>query len=126
MSKFEGLGRSQAASIGAGYGDQAQASASLSAEIVASALSSHAPGRRVKILLDEEEAAAAYGVSRRTFVSLRQQGLIPAPIILGPRLLRWSLTELLAAVETLPRQTTREQPESLLRAKIDRLKGITQ
>lgn len=77
----------------------------------------------VPVLLTEDEAAAALGVSRRTFQSLRSETWMPPTIVLGPRLLRWSADELRAAVAAMPRQTQRVQPESLLRAKIERMKA---
>ncbi len=77
----------------------------------------------VPVLLTEGEAAAAFGVSRRTFQMLSAEPWMPAPRTLGPRLLRWSLDELRAAVADMPRQTQRSQPESLLRARIERMKA---
>lgn len=77
-----------------------------------------------KVLLTEDEAAAVLGVSKRTFSTLRSTAdYLPAPIVLGPRLLRWSADELRAAVARMPRQTERVQPESLLRSRIDRMKA---
>jgi len=73
-------------------------------------------------LLSEDEAAAWFGISKRTFQSLRDAAWMPAPIVLGPRLLRWSVDELRAAVAKMPRQTERAQPESLLRTRIERAK----
>jgi predicted DNA-binding transcriptional regulator AlpA len=77
----------------------------------------------VPVLWTEDEAAASLAVSRRTFQSLRTQAWMPPPIVLGPRLLRWSADELRAAVANMPRQTERVQPESLLRSKIERMKA---
>ncbi len=74
-------------------------------------------------LLSEDEAAAWFGVSKRTFLSLRDAPYMPTPIVLGPRLLRWSADELRAAVARMPRLTERAQPESLLRARIERAKA---
>lgn len=77
-----------------------------------------------KVLLTEDEAAAVLGVSKRTFSTLRSTAdYLPAPIVLGPRLLRWSADELRAAVARMPRQTERVQPDSLLRARIERMKA---
>jgi predicted DNA-binding transcriptional regulator AlpA len=74
-------------------------------------------------LLSEDEAAAWFGISKRTFQSLRHAAWMPSPIVLGPRLLRWSVDELRAAVTKMPRQTERAQPESLLRTRIERAKA---
>ncbi len=74
------------------------------------------------VLLTEDEAAAALGVSRRTFQNLCGEAYMPRAIVLGPRLHRYSLDELRAAVASMPRQTERIQPESLLRTRIERAK----
>lgn len=76
----------------------------------------------VPVLLTEDEAAAALGISRRTFQSLCSESYMPRAIVLGPRLHRYSLDELRAAVASMPRQTQRTQPESLLRTRIERAK----
>ncbi len=75
------------------------------------------------VLLTEDEAAAALGVSRRTFQNLCGESYMPRAIVLGPRLLRYSLDELRAAVASMPRQAERTQPESLLRSRIERAKA---
>ena len=74
------------------------------------------------VLVTEDEAAAALGVSRRTFQNLCSEPYMPRAIVLGPRLHRYSLDELRAAVGSMPRQTERTQPESLLRTRIERAK----
>jgi hypothetical protein len=74
------------------------------------------------VLLTEDEAASALGISRRTFQSLCGESYMPRAIVLGPRLHRYSLDELRAAVANMPRQTERTQPESLLRTRIERAK----
>lgn len=43
------------------------------------------------LLLDRHQAAAALGVSSRTFEDLMNQPWMPRPVQLGPRLLRWSI-----------------------------------
>ncbi len=73
-------------------------------------------------LLDDNGAAAFFGCSKRTFCSFMGADWMPQPINLGPRLRRWSLDELRAAVANMPRETGREQPASLLRSRIDRMK----
>jgi predicted DNA-binding transcriptional regulator AlpA len=80
-------------------------------------------GTPAPILLTDVEAAAILGVSKRTFLNLRSSPWCPSAIALGPRLLRWSADELRAAVASMPRQTDRVQPQSLLRAKIERMKA---
>ncbi len=75
-------------------------------------------------LVDDDVAAKAFfGCSKRTFSTFMDESWMPRPIFLGPRLRRWSVDELRAAVASMPRQTERAQPESLLRAKIERMKA---
>lgn len=59
------------------------------------------------LLLTEQEAAEALGVSHRKFQELRDSDWCPKPIVLGPRLLRWSCAELEEAVCRMPRQSTK-------------------
>lgn len=73
-------------------------------------------------LVDDDGAAAFFGCSKRTFTTFMDEAWMPRPINLGPRLRRWSVDELRAAVANMPRQTERSQPESLLRARIERMK----
>lgn len=75
------------------------------------------------VLLTEDEAAAVLGVSKRTFLNLRDAPWMPLAIVLGPRMHRYSVDELRAAVSNMPRQTQRTQPESLLRSRIERAKA---
>jgi hypothetical protein len=60
------------------------------------------------------------GVSTRTFEDLMHEPYLPAPVQLGPRLLRWSFEELRAAIPRMPRQLEKQQP---VRQQIARLKG---
>lgn len=48
---------------------------------------------------------------------------MPRPIRLGPRLRRWSIDELRAAVAAMPRESARGPQPSSLRARIDAMKG---
>ncbi len=75
------------------------------------------------ILVDDDGAAALLGVGKRTFTDLIPEDWMPVPIQLGPRLRRWSIDELRAAVAKMPRQTERVQPQSLLRGRIERQKS---
>jgi predicted DNA-binding transcriptional regulator AlpA len=70
------------------------------------------PPKRVAVgpiapaLLSDAGAAALLGIGVRTFHALRQQeSFLPPPVVLGPRLLRWSRAELEAAIANMPRQT---------------------
>lgn len=69
-----------------------------------SALTGDSPTRPA-LLNAEQSAREVYNVSERTFHAMRNAGLVPAPIVLGPRMLRWSRAELEAAVAAMPRQT---------------------
>lgn len=72
----------------------------------------------------EQAAREVYGVSERTFHEMRAKGLVPAPVELGPRLLRWHRAELEAAIAAMPRRTEAAPvPSQLLRGKIERLKA---
>lgn len=55
------------------------------------------------LLLDDEQAASTFGVSTRTFAMLQAESWMPKPIVLGPRMRRWSRAELEAAVAAMPR-----------------------
>ena len=73
-------------------------------------------------LLSEEESADLYGVSVRKFAELRDEKWMPLPVVLGPRLLRWSRAELLAAIEGMPRAAReRFEPEQLKRVRAERV-----
>ena len=74
-------------------------------------------------LLSDEQAAAFYGVSPRTFHSMRGQPFMPAPIQLGVRLLKWSRVELEEAIAKMPRvDAPSPEPKQLLRGRIERAK----
>ena len=73
-----------------------------------------------RILLSEEEAAAALGVSVRKFHELRSEPWMCKPLVLGLRLLRWSRSELEQAVLAAPRQQDRAEPLHLAKARAAR------
>jgi len=66
-------------------------------------------------LLTEAESAALLCVGVRKFHQLRKTAeWLPQPIALGPRCLRWSRAELLAALaERAPRVTVQAEPAHL-------------
>ena len=74
-------------------------------------------------LLNDEQAAALWGVSVRRFHELRDHQWAPKAIPLGPRQLRWARTELVAAIANMPRQVATTEPAQLLRARIQRAKN---
>lgn len=70
-------------------------------------------------LLNFKQAAALLGVSVRTFHALRAETWFPAPLELGPRLLRWRRAELLEALSAkAPRQVARAEPQQLANARV--------
>jgi predicted DNA-binding transcriptional regulator AlpA len=71
-------------------------------------------------LLPDVQAAAVIGVSVRKFHDLRDEDWMPRPIVLGPRLLRWSRAELEAAIMAMPRAQGRSEPAQLARARAAR------
>lgn len=109
-TKFERVGRGQPASNDAPSGAAARSLPAPSAFI--------AP-----ILLDDEQSATALGTSVRKFHELRAEPWMPRPVVLGPRMLRWSRAELEAAVAHMPRQeAAANEPAHLRRGKIEALK----
>jgi len=69
-------------------------------------------------MLTEREAAAVLGVGQRKFHQLRAEAWFPQAIELGPRALRWSRSELLAALATrAPRRTVQAEPEHFQQAR---------
>lgn len=80
-------------------------------------------------LLNDDQSAVFLAVSTRRFHELRDEPWMPKPIVLGPRLLRWSLAELETAISNMPRQSDRSEPLHLLKARAARsgqtlIKGI--
>jgi predicted DNA-binding transcriptional regulator AlpA len=75
------------------------------------------------LLVDDDGCAEILGVSKRTLISLVDASWMPTPIALGPRMRRWSVDELRAAIGNMPRTSRTEQPASLLRARIERAKA---
>lgn len=71
--------------------------------------------------LNLKDAIAVLGISERKFHALRADGLIPPPLALGPRCLRWPRDELIEAVKRLAaRQTTKAEPPQLVKARAAR------
>lgn len=54
-----------------------------------------------KLLLSADEGAALIGVSVRSFHMLRNRPGFPAPVVLGPRYVRWKANDIRAWVEAL-------------------------
>ena len=64
-------------------------------------------------LLTAADFAALLKVGERTFHALRAQGVIPAPLALGPRMHRWTLSDFEEVVRGLRREAVRAEPEHL-------------
>jgi predicted DNA-binding transcriptional regulator AlpA len=70
------------------------------------------------VLVNSAGLAQALGVSLRTLSTLRNEPWFPEAIAIGPRSLRWNLSEVLsAAARRAPRTRVGEQPEPLRRAR---------
>lgn len=71
----------------------------------------------------DRDAAAVLKVGSRTFKDLISAPWMVKPIMLGPRLRRWDLDELMAAVRANARGERAKEPAGLRRARIERLKA---
>jgi predicted DNA-binding transcriptional regulator AlpA len=98
-----------------GHASRQETNTSAAAEGSGPAVRHHVP----LMLLDRHQAAAVFGISSRTFEELKDAEWMPRPVQLGPRLLRWPLSELQCAIARMPRQLTKGEP---VRERIDRLK----
>lgn len=71
-------------------------------------------------LLNEGQAAALLGVSRRTFHVIRQASWFKEICVareLGPRALRWPRDELLLAAKNAPKRVVQAEPPVLAEAR---------
>lgn len=53
------------------------------------------------------------GMSERKFKELRAEGIVGAPLELGPRVARWTYGDFEDTIQRLPRRTFKPEPESL-------------
>jgi len=67
-----------------------------------------------QLLVDDDGCAEILGISKRTLTALIPEPWMPAPITLGPRLRRWSVDELRAAIANMPRGQRAVRPAGLL------------
>lgn len=78
------------------------------------------------LLTEADFRAKLGGMSERKFKQLRADGIVGAPLELGPRVLRWTEDDYLATVARLPRRQAAPEPGQLafgkLRSKIEKLK----
>lgn len=76
-----------------------------------------APALQVQQMWDALAVAAYLGVSLRAFQKMRDAGLVPEPIVLGPRTVRWVPEEVRAAVLAMPRAAKLQEPKHLVTAR---------
>lgn len=83
-------------------------------------------GAAIRPLLTQAELRAALGgISERKFQELQAEGVIPAPLALGPRCPRWTAEDLALIVSRLPRRERQAEPATLShgrRARIEAMK----
>jgi len=72
-----------------------------------------APTTPVVLLLSLEEVAAATRTSVRTVRALRSKGMLPEPLRLGDRNLRWRLTDIQEFLARQPGIPVGGEPEQL-------------
>jgi predicted DNA-binding transcriptional regulator AlpA len=64
------------------------------------------------------------GMSERKFQQLRADGIVPAPLELGPRVARWTSSDVAEAIAKLPRRAAKEEPETLAEARRRRINAM--
>lgn len=79
---------------------------------------SEAPQRREPALVDASQGAALLNVSVRKFHDLR--AILPPPVVLSSRVVRWRTADLLQFVARLPATTDRPEPSQLAAARTNR------
>ena len=78
------------------------------------------------LLSERAFRAALGGMSERKFQELRVTGVVDPPLMLGPRVSRWTPQDVAATVARLPRREKAPEPETLAqgrRARIERTRG---
>lgn len=76
------------------------------------------------LLTEADFRALLGGMSERKFQALRAEGVIPAPLELGPRAPRWTHDDFWWVVSSLPRREKAPEPQRLQdgrRARIERM-----
>jgi predicted DNA-binding transcriptional regulator AlpA len=68
-------------------------------------------------LLDARAAADYLRISERAFYTLQKRPDFPAPVVLGPRCVRYVRERLDAFIASLPTKTEVEEPEQLKRGR---------
>lgn len=68
-------------------------------------------------MLNATQAARLLGIGERTLHDLRKRGLIPEPMRLGPRALRWDRVELVEHLRQHAPRGTAPEPAQLVAAR---------
>lgn len=79
-----------------------------------------------KLLTEKDFRALLGGMGERKFHQLRADGVVPLPLELGPRALRWTQADFEETLAKLPRKAPATEPEHLAstrRARIDAMKN---
>jgi predicted DNA-binding transcriptional regulator AlpA len=79
-------------------------------------------GKPTALLTAAQAAREVFGVSERTFHTLRLAPWMPRPVVCGPRILRWVRSELETAVLNMPRQAQPAAEPPQLRRHINQMK----
>lgn len=74
-------------------------------------------------LLTKADMRKALRVSDRKFDALRAQGIVPAPLNLGPRCARWTPEDLAAMVASLQRRELGPEPLTLAQGRRARIEA---
>ena len=76
------------------------------------------------LILAALEAARKLSVSERKFHALRKQDGFPQPIQLGPRCLRWRMSDLQGWLQSQPTVATGPEPEPIRVARDARTQAV--
>lgn len=74
-------------------------------------------------LVGAKTGASLLDISERKFHELRKREDFPRPVVLGARVVRWRVAELMAWAASLPAESSRPEPEQLRRARTAAVAG---
>jgi len=80
-----------------------------------------APG---PLLTEAAFRALLGGMSERKFKELRAAGIVGAPLLLGPRVSRWTHVDYQDTLARLPRREKTQEPETLATARRARIEAM--
>lgn len=78
------------------------------------------PSTPPRLLTAAEVRAALGGMGERRFHELRAEGIVPPPLELGPRALRWTQDDVAQVISRLRRRDRQPEPASLAEARAAR------